>query len=71
MVIDTTAQKESTLLAIIAQAEAGGATRTEVAKYERLLVLASSRKLVQQIFEGHPNARGFRSWARSLKRRPH
>jgi hypothetical protein len=66
MVIDNTNQIEATLLAVIAQAEAGGASREDVEPYVRKLTMKSSKELVDNLFNNDPNASSLRKWARSL-----
>jgi hypothetical protein len=66
MVIDNTNQIEATLLCVIAQAEAGGASREDVEPYVSQLIMESSRQVVEDLFNHHKNAKSLRKWARSL-----
>jgi hypothetical protein len=66
MTIDNTAQREATLLAVIAQAEAGGASRQDVEPYVSQLTMESSKKVVEELFQNHKSAVSLRRWARSL-----
>jgi hypothetical protein len=68
MIVDNTNQKESTLIAIIAQLEARGKgfEDTFVQTCYKSLKYKSSRQLIKNLYKGGKNSASLRSWARSL-----